>query len=280
MPQVTFEPLPIFQQGEGLEVDDNLNEGITVNYFDADNSWTLVQRRKKKQTRKNTQEERWNKQQKENFLRFGDIYQSESYKNYRNVDVGPPVANIPLQQQVVQPPFVQIPAPAQPQPAAVLAPHLPQVVVVPPPDQLAQGGQFNPGLEAIPEEDEEKQEDETEPQGAGYRSCSSSSSSSSSSAASSDTLTPGAYGTPPDTPDKRDRVRGSPAGSKDDALLDDLRHLAVRADADTPGRHSEIPFDEGRERERLKFLGLKNYFNTSWPKPDPHRSVLGRCKRT
>ncbi len=23
------------------------------------------------------------------------------------------------------------------------------------------------------------------------------------------------------------------------------------------------------ERERLKFLGLENYFNTSWPKPDP-----------
>jgi hypothetical protein len=34
------------------------------------------------------------------------------------------------------------------------------------------------------------------------------------------------------------------------------------------------------ERERLKFLGLENYFNTSWPKPDPRRSVLGRCKRT
>jgi hypothetical protein len=244
MPQVTFEPLPIFQRGEGLEVDDNLNEGITVNYVDADNSWTLVQRRKKKQTRKNNQEERWNKQQKENFLRFGDIYQGEPYKNYRNVNVGPPVANIPLQQQVVQPPFVQ-PAPAQPQPAAVLAPHLPQVVVVPPPDQLAQAGQFSPGLEAIPEEDEEEQEDETEPQGAGYRSRSSSSSSS---AASSNTLTPEAYGTPPDTPDRRDKLRGSPFGSKGEALLDDLRRLAVRADADTAGRHSEIPIDEGGER--------------------------------
>jgi len=52
MPQVTFEPLPIFQRGEGLEVDDNLNEGITVNYVDAENSWTLVQRRKKKTDKK------------------------------------------------------------------------------------------------------------------------------------------------------------------------------------------------------------------------------------
>jgi hypothetical protein len=33
------------------------------------------------------------------------------------------------------------------------------------------------------------------------------------------------------------------------------------------------------EREQLKFLGLANYFNTRWPKPDPRRSVLGRCKR-
>jgi hypothetical protein len=33
------------------------------------------------------------------------------------------------------------------------------------------------------------------------------------------------------------------------------------------------------EREHLKFLGLENFFNTSWPKPDPCRSVLGRCQR-
>jgi hypothetical protein len=33
------------------------------------------------------------------------------------------------------------------------------------------------------------------------------------------------------------------------------------------------------EREQLKFLGLANYFNTKWPKPDPRRSVLGRCEK-
>ncbi len=33
------------------------------------------------------------------------------------------------------------------------------------------------------------------------------------------------------------------------------------------------------EREQLKFLGLENLFNMSWPKPDPRHSVLGRCKR-
>ncbi len=34
------------------------------------------------------------------------------------------------------------------------------------------------------------------------------------------------------------------------------------------------------EKEQLKFLGLKNLFNTSWPTPYPHRKGPGRCKRT
>jgi hypothetical protein len=89
-----------------LEADDTINEGITINYVDADNSWTLVQKCKKKRTKQDGQEKRWNAQQRQNFLRFGDIYRSESYKNYRNVDVGPRVANISLQQPVAQPPVV------------------------------------------------------------------------------------------------------------------------------------------------------------------------------
>ena len=43
--------------------------------------WTLVQRRKKKKVKKDNQEEKWNAQQTENFLRFGDIYRGEPYKN-------------------------------------------------------------------------------------------------------------------------------------------------------------------------------------------------------
>jgi hypothetical protein len=70
MPQVVFEPQPIFQGGEGLEVDNEMNEGITVNYVNEDNSWTLVQRRKKKKTKRNSQEEKWNAQQKENSVTF------------------------------------------------------------------------------------------------------------------------------------------------------------------------------------------------------------------
>ncbi len=245
MPQVTFEPLPIFQWGEGLEVDDNLNEGITVNYVDADNSWTLVQRCKKKQTKRNNQDKRWNKQQKENFLRFGDIYQGEPYKSYRNVDVEPPVTNIPQQQPVVQPQVVQPPipgpAPVQPPPVPAVAPPLPVIVITPPPNPIAPGGQLKPKLEAIPEESKEEQEDEVEPQGAGYRSRSSSSDSSTS------TPTPETYGTPLDTPDRRDTERRSPFGPKGDALLDNLRRLALEPDADTPGREREVPFSERGE---------------------------------
>jgi hypothetical protein len=34
------------------------------------------------------------------------------------------------------------------------------------------------------------------------------------------------------------------------------------------------------EKEQLKFLGLKNLFNTSWPMSEPHHSGPGKCKRT
>jgi hypothetical protein len=43
---------------------------------------------------------KWNAQQKQNFVRYGDIYQGEPYKNYRNVNIGPPVAIAQPQQQV------------------------------------------------------------------------------------------------------------------------------------------------------------------------------------
>jgi hypothetical protein len=46
--------------------------------------------------------QKWNAQQRENFEWLGDIYCGVPYKNYRNVDIGPPVANVPLQQHVVQ----------------------------------------------------------------------------------------------------------------------------------------------------------------------------------
>jgi hypothetical protein len=34
------------------------------------------------------------------------------------------------------------------------------------------------------------------------------------------------------------------------------------------------------EREQLKSLGLQRLFNTSWPRPDPPHSALGRWKKS
>jgi hypothetical protein len=222
MPQVAFEPLPIFERGEGLDANDTINEGITINYVDADNSWTLVQKRKKKKTKQGVLDKKWNAQQKENFLRFGDIYRGESYKNYRNVNVGPPVA---IQQPVAQPPVVAqgippppaVPAPVQPLPVVAGAHPLPVIIITPPPQPAAQIGQEHPRLEAIPEEEEDEEENEPQLQGAGYRSPSSSSSSSS--AASDDTLTAKDFATAPNTPASRPKDPNSPFGARGDNLL-------------------------------------------------------------
>ncbi len=54
----------------------------------------------------------------------------------------------------------------QPPPIIAVAPQLPLIVVTPPPNPVAPGGQFNPGLEAILEENEEDKEEEVEPRGA------------------------------------------------------------------------------------------------------------------
>jgi hypothetical protein len=211
LPQVTFQPLPVMQEGEGLEVDSNeidTNEGIHVNFVDGDNSWTPVQTRKKKKVKKDNKSEKWNTQQKKNFECFGDIYQGEPYKSYRNVDIRPPLAIALPQQQVVQPPVVQpqlyppialpyIPPappapPAQPQPAAPRLP-VPLVVVTPPLRPFAQDSCKRHRLEAIPEEEEP-----VEPQRPRLAELPSSSSSGSEE-----------YDTPPDTPAvKPDRQGG------------------------------------------------------------------------
>jgi hypothetical protein len=241
----------------------------------------FVQRRKKKKVKRDSQEEKWNPQQRENFLRFGDIYRGEPYKNYRNVDVGPPVANIPLQQPVAQPPVVQIippppavPAPVQPPPVIAAAPPPPIIIVTPPPKPAAQGGQKRPRLEAIPEEYEE--EEEPQPQGAAYRSPSSSSSSSS---ASNDSFIAENYDTAPNTPAQQPKDPRSPFGARGDDLLTEFRCLAFTPDANTPGRKFEIQVDE-RGEGAAKISGAENLFNMSWPMPDPLRKGPGRCKKT
>ncbi len=265
MPQVAFEPLPIFERREGLEADNTINEGVTINYVDADNSWTLVQRRKKKKTKQNDQEKRWNAQQRENFLRFGDIYKGESYKNYQNVDVGPPVANIPLQQPVAQPPIVQvippapaIPAPVQQPPVIAAAPPPPIIIVTPPPKPAAQGGQYYPGLKAIPEDNEEEEE-QPELQGAGYRSPASSSSSASPAKSPNTSFTDEDYRTPLDTPACPARKPGSPFGARGEAFLAELERLALESPTNFPGRKPEIHTDEGGEGATKVFGATKSF---------------------
>jgi hypothetical protein len=63
-PQVTSEPLHLFQNREGLENETcNDREEISINFVDNDNTWTLVKRKK----RTKVDDLKWNKQQRENF---------------------------------------------------------------------------------------------------------------------------------------------------------------------------------------------------------------------
>ena len=72
MPQVTFTPLPLLKEGEGLEE----NANVAINIVDENNSWTVVRRSKKNKKKKDIASEKWNKQQRQNFERFGDIWLS------------------------------------------------------------------------------------------------------------------------------------------------------------------------------------------------------------
>ncbi len=69
MPQISFDPLPVLKEGEGLEE----NEDVAISIVDGRNSWTVVQRRKTNKKKKDTLSEKWTKQQKDNFEHFGDI---------------------------------------------------------------------------------------------------------------------------------------------------------------------------------------------------------------
>jgi hypothetical protein len=182
--------------------------------------------------------------------------------------VGPPVANIPLQQPVAQPPVVQvippppaIPAPVQHPPVIAAAPPPPIIIVTPPPEQAAPIGQKRPGLEAIPEENEEEEE-QPEPQGAGYRSPASSSSSASPAASPNTSFTDEDYRTPLDTPARPARKPGSPFGARGEAFLAELEHLALASATDFPGRKPEVHTDEGGE-------GATKVFGAT--KPFPHQ---------
>jgi hypothetical protein len=265
MPQVTFQPLPVLQEGEGLEeeeIENDNTQGVTVNFVTGEDSWTLVQRCKKNKKDKNNKNEKWNAQQKCNFVRYGDIYRGEPYKSYRNVDIGPPLAIAQPQQPVVQqpiaplqqlyppiplpyippaPPVLPAPPPAAPPqlppqpPVASLQPPHPAILAAPPPKPFAPAGRKRHRLEAIPEEDEPLEAHRprlAEPLPSPPSPLPPPPSLPSSS--SSDD-----FDTPPSSPSRAERRRKS---NKED-LSDTFGHLALSGDVDLRKQGDEIPSD-------------------------------------
>ncbi len=249
MPQVTFQPLPVLQEGEGLEeeeIGNDSTQSVTVNFVTGEDSWTLVQRRKKNKKNKNNKIEKWNAQQRRNFMRYGDIYQGEPYKSYQNVDIGPPLAIAQLQQQVAQQPiappqqlyppialpYILPPPPAPPAqpPGAAAAQQLPPplIVITPPPQPFTPISRKHHRLEAIPEEDEPLE---------AHRPRLADPSPSPPSSASSDSTDD--FDTPPSSPSKAEQKRGT----KSEDLPAAFGRLALSADADLRKRREEVPPD-------------------------------------
>jgi hypothetical protein len=127
MSQVSFQLLPVLKEGEGLEE----NDDVTISIIDKQNSWTVVHRWKKNmKNQKDSLSEKWTKQQRQNFERFGDILYEELYKDFHVSEHATPVPNLPQPQiQLQQHPVLQQQPVAQPQPP-VLPPQQP--VAVPP----------------------------------------------------------------------------------------------------------------------------------------------------
>ena len=95
---ITLQLLPILKRGEGLqdENEDNQHEQLTINILNNKEGWTIVHHKKKKQQPKTNKSDKWSKQQKINFERYGDIWYKPPYKNYHVWEEGP-VANLSLQ---------------------------------------------------------------------------------------------------------------------------------------------------------------------------------------
>jgi hypothetical protein len=177
MPQISFSPLLVLKEGEGLEE----NEDVAISIVDGSKSWTVVQQRKKNIKEKHTLSEKWRKQQKENFERFGDIWYQEPYNNYHVSEHSAPVAiapqaqaqvqqqpvlqqqpiglpqspALPPQQPVIVPPQLLAPLPVQAaplQPLQSAQPPLPKIVITAPPPQRTPKVQKR-CLPDIPEED-------------------------------------------------------------------------------------------------------------------------------
>jgi hypothetical protein len=118
MPQVTLQPLPVLQEGEGLQEGNahHNNKDVTINILSDNESWMVVRCKKLK---KDSKSDDWTKQQKQKYECFSDIWYEYPYKNYYVIDADPPVAILPQEQQVQpqqqqeQQPLLPPPAPPQ-----------------------------------------------------------------------------------------------------------------------------------------------------------------------
>ncbi len=64
-----------------IEGENEANDGVTINIVNRQDSWTLVQKRKQNKKKKYTKSKKWNRQQRENFECFGNIWYQEPYKS-------------------------------------------------------------------------------------------------------------------------------------------------------------------------------------------------------
>ncbi len=255
---------------------------MTVNFVTGEDSWTLVQRRKKNKTNKNNKNEKWNAQQKHNFVRYGDIYQLEPYKSHRNVDIGPPLAIAQPQQQVAQ------------QPAApTLSPNRTTI------HSAAASGSARLSLWPQPHPNS------SHLRSSSLRRCRSCLHQLAENVTDSRQFRPFQK----KTNHSRRTALDSPTHRRHPLLPPVPTHLTISIPR--PAHQIKLsekeeqrvktflqlfdiwPFQrmqtfdnaEARyrltreEKEQLKFLGLQNFFNTTWPKPDPHHRGPGRWKK-
>ncbi len=173
---------------QDLLQEENEDNQLTINILNDEEGWTIVRRKKKKKKQAKTDKsDGWNKQQRINFERYGDIWYEPPYKNYRTCDEGP-IAFLPLQQQVQQQQPAQqlqaLPAPqVQPPPAPPLPlppQALPGVAPLPPapqpphrPPQIRKRVRAPPDLPPIREEEDDDRHDQKlqklDPPGRGQR---------------------------------------------------------------------------------------------------------------
>ncbi len=282
-----FSRCHVLQRGQGLEVDRNeneTNEGITVNYVDSDNSWTLVQRRKKRKVNKDNQEEKWNAQQKENFLRFvtftgGSPIKATAMSMLDHQSQTSHSSNQWLSLQSSK--LFHLPLRFQPQcnhsPSLQQLLHIQSLLLRLRRSKLHQTAKNVPGLRPFPKKKKKRTSHYRKEQDTKVA------------------LPPPLPPPPPCSPTPPSPTRTTARQlthqliqQENPEVPSELGAMLFLQSLNIWPLHRIQTFPNGKaryklareEKEQLKFLGLQNLFNTNWPKPDPHHKGPGRCKKT